>query len=167
MKNEKKSDAHNNSRTTEVIHLIPLTSPLEGITDDFMTIDRFFNDEGFVLGGGYEYDHGYYDKALDWENDNAHQAYLRIPVTAIEGSIGTRKATLQIGKPFVLKHEYQKGLDDHVSIGLLSGSFNQFAEPADKDADVEQKWVQRAQSELKQLENHFQNGRGGRNRTRI
>jgi hypothetical protein len=147
---------HRLPTTEEVIPLIPLTSSLEGITGSFVTIDRLFNDEGFGLGGGYEYDHGYYDKALDWEENKEHRAYLRVPVTAIEGSIGTRKATLQIGKPFVLKHQYETGIDEDANIGLVSASFNQFAKPSDPDADVEEKWIQRAQRELQQLEHRFQ-----------
>ncbi|GGA55620.1 hypothetical protein GCM10007416_31030 [Kroppenstedtia guangzhouensis] len=136
--------------------MIPLQSSIENLKGSFIQLDRLFNEKGFVLGGGYEYDHGYYDKALDWEENKEHQAYLRIPVTAVSGSIGTRKATLQIGKPFILKHVYQTKSDDQVSTGLISGSFNQFAEPEDPDARVESKWIQRGQSELKKLENHFQ-----------
>ncbi|MDR6227314.1 YugN family protein [Desmospora profundinema] len=135
--------------------MIPLSSPLEGVTGSFVTIDRLFNGEGFVLGGGYEYDHGYYDKALDWEENKEHRAYLRIPVTAVEGSIGTRTATLQVGKPFVLKHQYQTGVDHDANIGFLSATVNQFAEPADPDDAVEQKWLRRAQAELNQLEHRF------------
>ncbi|PTX46746.1 YugN-like protein [Melghirimyces profundicolus] len=135
--------------------MIPLKSVLEELEGPFVELDRLFNEEGFFLGGGYEYDHGYYDKALDWEENKEHRAYLRIPVTAVEGSIGTRKATLRIGRPFVLKHEYQTEMDDHANSGLVSGTFNQFTEPANKDADVEDKWLKRGQSELLQLEHRF------------
>ncbi|SDC30983.1 YugN-like family protein [Melghirimyces thermohalophilus] len=136
--------------------MIPLQSSLENQEGDFIPLDRLFNEEGFVLGGGYEYDHGYYDKALDWENDREHRIYLRIPVTAVEGSIGTRSATLRIGQPFVLKHIYQDGGNQQAQAGLISGSVNQFAEPADKDAKVNAKWTERAQSEINQLERRFQ-----------
>ncbi|EGK06754.1 YugN family protein [Kroppenstedtia eburnea] len=135
--------------------MIPLQSTIENLKGSFIQLDRLFNEKGFVLGGGYEYDHGYYDKALDWEENKEHQAYLRIPVTATDGSIGTRKATLQIGKPFILKHVYQTKSDDQASAGLISASFDQFAEPEDPDDHVESKWIQRGQSELEQLENHL------------
>ncbi|WP_185956301.1 YugN family protein [Melghirimyces algeriensis] len=148
--------------------MIQLDSQLEDLEGKFMDLEHLFNQEGFFLGGGYEYDHGYYDKALDWEENKEHRAYLRIPVTAMEGSIGDRSARLRIGKPFVLKHEYQTGMDDYANAGLVSATFDQFAEPANKDADVELKWVKRAQAELSQLEHRFnKSGRGGRNRTRI
>ncbi|MFC4077175.1 YugN family protein [Salinithrix halophila] len=136
--------------------MIQVSSSLENLEGSFVEIDRLMNETGFILGGGYEYDHGYYDKPLDWEENKEHRAYLRVPVTAVEGSIGTRKATLRIGRPFVLKHQYQTKSDDHAGVGLVSGSFNQFAEPADKDDQVEQKWLERAQSELRQLEGQFQ-----------
>ncbi|WP_169713821.1 YugN family protein [Paludifilum halophilum] len=135
--------------------MIPLESSLENIDGSFQTVDRLFNEVGFNLGGGYEYDHGYYDKALDWEENKEHQAYLRVPVTAIEGSIGTRQAVLRIGKPFVLMHKFRKGPAKNTSTGLLSGSFNQFTEPVDKDAGIDKKWLERAQSELNQLERRF------------
>ncbi|GGE20655.1 hypothetical protein GCM10011571_23290 [Marinithermofilum abyssi] len=137
--------------------MIPLDSPLENQQGSFRDLDTLFNAEGFVLGGGYEYDHGYYDKALDWEENMEHRAYLRIPVFTESGNLGENDATIRIGKPFALKHEYQSGLDDHVDTGVISGLIDQFQEPADKDADVEEKWLQRAQSELQQLEHRFLN----------
>ncbi len=136
--------------------MILLQSAIENFKGDFIQLDRLFNEKGFVLGGGYEYDHGYYDKALDWEENKEHRAYLRVPVTAIDGSIGTRTATLQIGKPFILKHVYQTQENNPVNAGLISSTFNQFAEPEDPDARLESKWIQRGQSELEQLEHHFQ-----------
>jgi hypothetical protein len=135
--------------------MIPLDSPLENQQGSFRELDTLFNAEGFVLGGGYEYDHGYYDKALDWEENKEHRAYLRIPVFTEHGILGESNATIRIGKPFALKHEYQTGLDDNVGTGVISGLVDQFQEPADKDADMEEKWLQRAQSELQQLEHRF------------
>ncbi|QKG85379.1 hypothetical protein GXN76_13460 [Kroppenstedtia pulmonis] len=135
--------------------MITLSSTLENRKGSFIEFDRLFNEEGFNLGGGYEYDHGYYDKALDWEENKEHRVYLRIPVTAIDGSIGTRRATLHIGKPFVLKHQFRTGNEPEVNTGLISGSFNQFTEPADKDAEVENKWINRARETLKKIEKRF------------
>ncbi|SDX36860.1 YugN-like family protein [Marininema mesophilum] len=136
--------------------MIQLPSSLEDQEGTFVAIDRIMNEEGFVLGGGYEYDHACYDKVLDWEETHGHQTYLRIPVVAITGSIGARKAQLQIGTPFVLKHPFKTGPDTTSDAGLVTSTFSQFSNPADKDDYVDKEWIIRAQSELHQLEKRFE-----------
>ncbi|SFS47465.1 YugN family protein [Marininema halotolerans] len=136
--------------------MIQLPSSLENQEGPFIAIDRVMNEEGFVLGGGYEYDHACYDKVLDWETTQGHQTYLRIPVIALSGSIGTRKAQLQIGQPFVLKHPFKTGPDTTADAGLITSTFSQFSDPADKDDYVEQEWLDRARCELTQLEKRFE-----------
>jgi hypothetical protein len=132
--------------------MIPLHSPIiENVQGRFADVESLLDKEGFQLGGAYEYDHGYFDKALDWESD-AHQSYLRIPVSSVKGRIGDPDATVKLGRPFVLRHEYQAGPDDNVDTGTFSGLIDQFQEPAVKDAPVDEKWIDRAQSALRELE---------------
>ena len=132
--------------------MIPIESRIENLRAGYGELKSVFEQQGFTLGGGYEYDHGFFDKPLDWESDKAHQAYLRVPVYAIEGNVEEDDAMVRLGKPFVLKHVFKTGPDDHVSTGTFSGLVNQFAEPADKDAAVEPEWVERAKAALNQLE---------------
>jgi len=132
--------------------MIPLESRIENLRANYGELKSAFEQQGFTLGGGYEYDHGYFDKALDWENDQEHRAYLRVPVYSVEGNIEENDATVRLGKPFVLKHGFQTGPDDRVSTGVISGLIDQFAEPADKDDAVEPEWVERAKSALNELE---------------
>ncbi|MBN2910912.1 hypothetical protein JQC72_15555 [Polycladomyces sp. WAk] len=137
--------------------MIPLHSPvIENVQGRFADVESLFAKEGFQLGGAYEYDHGYFDKALDWESD-AHQSYLRVPVSSVKGRIGDPEATVKLGRPFVLRHEYQAGPDDNADTGTFSGLIDQFQEPAIKDAPVDEKWIDRAQSALHELESRIQN----------
>ncbi|BCU82895.1 hypothetical protein JIR001_26780 [Polycladomyces abyssicola] len=138
--------------------MIPLHSPIiENVQGRFADVESLLDKEGFQLGGAYEYDHGYFDKALDRESD-AHQSYLRVPVSSVKGRIGDPNATVKLGRPFVLRHEFQAGPDDRVNTGVFSGLIDQFQEPAVKDAPVDEKWIDRAQSALRELETRIQNG---------
>jgi hypothetical protein len=132
--------------------MIPLKSRIENLRASYGDLKNIFEQQGFVLGGGYEYDHGFFDKPLDPESDQAHRAYLRVPIFSVEGNIEEDNATVRLGKPFVLKHEFKTGPDDRVTTGAFSGLVNQFAEPADKDDAVETVWVERAKSALDELE---------------
>jgi hypothetical protein len=132
--------------------MIPLKSRIENLRASYGDLKNIFEQQGFVLGGGYEYDHGFFDKPLDPESDQAHRAYLRVPIFSVEGNIEEDSATVRLGQPFVLKHQFQTGPDDHVSTGVISGLVDLFAEPADKDDAVEPEWVQRGKSALNRLE---------------
>lgn len=138
--------------------MIPLESSIDNLQVRLNPLEALFHKEGFILGGGYEYDHGFFDKALDWEKNNEHHAYLRVPVSAVQGSIGDGKedTTVQIGQPYVLKHRLQPGTDDGAGTGVFSGLVNQFAEPADPDDYVERKWIKRGEEALKKLEKRIE-----------
>lgn len=138
--------------------MIPLESSIDNLQVRLNPLEAIFHKEGFILGGGYEYNHGFFDKALDWEKNNEHHVYLRVPVSAVQGSIGDGKedTIVQIGQPFVLKHQIQPGSDDGAGTGVISGLVNQFAEPADPDDYVEEKWIQRGTEALQKLEKRIQ-----------
>lgn len=129
--------------------MIPLQSTLERTKESFTTLKEYFEPFQFVLGGNWDYDHGYFDRALDEEQ----KVWLRIPfqVTAgqLDGEAEDTDAVIELGTPFVLKHLYQEGLDQEVwSAGLV----NQFQTPADKDAEVAEQWVQQARDILTKVE---------------
>jgi hypothetical protein len=132
--------------------MILLESRIENLRAGYGELKSIFEQQGFILGGGYEYDHGFFDKPLDRESDKAHRIYLRVPIFSVRGNIEEDNATIRLGKPFVLKHQFKAGPDDNVSTGVISGLVDQFAEPADKDDAVEPEWVERGKSALNQLE---------------
>lgn len=132
-------------------------SAIENKKGRYKAVKELFDEEGFELGGGWEIDHGYFDKKLD---DHPGYLYLRIPVFAEEGQIEEPEARVRMGRPFVLRHKYQIGNDDYVDtdVGVVFTNtwFNQFSEPEDSDASLKEDDVQRAQKALGKLEQAFQ-----------
>ncbi|WJH34951.1 YugN-like family protein [Paenibacillus sp. CC-CFT747] len=105
--------------------------------------------------GNWEYDHGYFDANLD----EAQKIWVRIPFTVIHGTFdGDTKesdAVIRLGKPFALKHLYEEGLDNEARPMVSAALVNQFQDPVDKDAEIEQKWLDEAENLLKRVEQGF------------
>ncbi|TBL70055.1 YugN family protein [Paenibacillus thalictri] len=118
---------------------------------DFASVRHYLDNYGFSLGGNWDYDHGYFDCSLD----DGNKVWLRIPfqVTygALDGDTDATDAVIQLGTPFVLKHVYQEGKDPEAHM-MDGGLMNQFQEPADKDAPLEDRWVSKAKHVLTELE---------------
>lgn len=125
--------------------------PLENKEGAFETFRNQLLPEGFVVGGNWDYDHGYFDRALD----GVDKVYLRIPFRVTQGQFDGESTNpntyVQIGTPFVLKQLYEEGLDQNADTGLLSGTVDQFQEPEDPDANVEDRWVEKAKAVLSQV----------------
>ncbi|MCK6258275.1 YugN-like family protein [Fictibacillus sp. WQ 8-8] len=118
--------------------MIPLQSKLENEVFAFNELEDKLKQLGYTIGGNWDYDHGYFDYKLD---DEVGYTFVRVPFTAYEKEIGDQGAMVTLGEPFLLAHKYQIGLDDNVSVGNLSGSLNQFSEPQDPDASIDDKWI--------------------------
>jgi hypothetical protein len=130
--------------------MIELSSKIEGQHYQLYKLEQLLKPLGYSIGGGWEYDHGYFDYKID---DEVGYQFLRIPFQSIDGQLDSRGATVQLGKPFLLSHKYQIGVDDHASAGAMSGSFNQFQEPQDPDASVSEEYVHTGKELVKELEN--------------
>ncbi|MFH5185881.1 YugN family protein [Paenibacillus sp. TAB 01] len=132
--------------------MIPLQSGLVNREEAFDQVREALHRFEFALGGNWDYDHGYFDRYLD----EAHKVWLRIPfqVThgALDGDTEATDAIIRLGEPFVLKHLYNEGLDREAQVNTLGALVNQFQEPVDKDAAVEDKWVQQAKRLLTEVE---------------
>jgi hypothetical protein len=132
--------------------MIPIQSDLANCEEAFDQVRNYLHDFEFSLGGGWDYDHGYFDKNLD----EANKVWLRIPfeVThgALDGDTDATDAIIHLGTPFVLKHIYNEGLDMEAKVKTYGAVFDQFQEPVDKDAPVEEKWVDKAKDVLHQVE---------------
>ncbi|SFI94978.1 YugN family protein [Thermoflavimicrobium dichotomicum] len=133
--------------------MIPLHSSIEGFQSAFKEMNQILNNEGFSLGGGYKYDHGYFDHPLDWEEDHGYRYYLRIPAYAQNGDLDQPETKVKLGRPFVIKHEFLTGNDPTSNSGFLTGTISQFSKPIPaEDHHISQHWINRAQSLLRQLE---------------
>lgn len=126
---------------------------LENVQGSFGRFRDFFEEQGYVIGGNWDYHQGYFDKQLD---DQAGYLFVRIPVSMVEGEFGDDTAQLRIGTPFALLHRYQRGIDEQGNAGLVTASFNQFQEPVDTDAPLDDEQIEQAKQEVKRLEQAFQ-----------
>ncbi|MGX9706552.1 MULTISPECIES: YugN family protein [Laceyella] len=138
--------------------MIPIDSTIEGIRLTLGKAEQILAPEGFVLGGGHQYDHGYFDYALDEEAEHGHRYYLRVPVYAVSGDIemGREDTVVDLGKPFVIKHEFRTGNDPVGDSGVVSALVNQFSKPLPTEtADIAPQWVDRARQKVARLESLF------------
>lgn len=126
--------------------MVELEWALAGRSGEYGAIRAVLEGEGFVLGGGWEYDHAYFDRELArTENETV---YLRIPVTAEQGTIGRDDARVRLGNPFVLNHVVH--LDTHVdrAEAISSAFLNQFSPPRERDGNVTPEWVEAGRTVL-------------------
>jgi hypothetical protein len=128
--------------------MIEIPSQLEGQSFNLYKLESSLKPIGYVIGGNWDYDHGYFDYKID---DEVGYQYLRVPFTAVDGQLDSQNTTVQLGRPFLLSHKYQIGLDDHVSVPD-PGTLNQFSEPQDPDAEFPVKYIDLGKSLVKELE---------------
>ena len=105
-----------------------MPSTIEGKHFDLYKLEQTLKPIGYSIGGNWDYDHGAFDYKI---NDEVGYQFLRLPFTAVDGQLDARNCTVELGRPFLLSHIYQIGLDDHIGD---AGTLNQFSEPVDKDA---------------------------------
>ncbi|TLS38889.1 YugN-like family protein [Pseudalkalibacillus caeni] len=129
--------------------MIPLESTVEGKQLELSVMEEELRNLGFSYGGNWEWDHGYFDYKID---DEDGYLFLRVPIEAVKMQLDQDGAVVKIGQPFLLAHIYQEGLDDHVHTWQWTGSIDQFSEPVDKDADIDDKWLDVGEKHLKRME---------------
>ncbi|KYG33503.1 YugN-like family protein [Alkalihalobacillus trypoxylicola] len=131
--------------------MIALPSRIEGTTFKLKKLQEDIKPLGYVLGGNWDYDHGYFDYKID-ESDG--YVFLRIPFKTIDGELEQKGVSVEIGQLFLLAHEYQGGIDneDTPGSGILVSSINQFAAPVDKDGEVPAKFMPVAHNLISELE---------------
>ncbi len=126
-----------------------IPSKVEGMQFDLYELELALKPLGYSIGGNWDYDHGYFD--YKYSEEEGYE-YVRLPFRAIEGQLDSPGCKVELGRPFVLSHQYQAGVDDHAAVGTLSAGLNQFAEPEDKDASLSQDSVQIGQNIVQKLE---------------
>ncbi|MEB3102456.1 YugN family protein [Ferviditalea candida] len=135
--------------------MIQLQSGLERQEDEFIELKQFLEQNEFTLGGNWDYDHGYFDRALD----EGRKVWIRIPFQVTDGTLDANaedpETKVRIGTPFVLKHLYNEGLDKTADMQTSGGLVNQFQDPVESDAAVDNEWVEKAQEILREVENRY------------
>ncbi|MFT9598198.1 YugN family protein [Mesobacillus sp.] len=112
--------------------MIPIQSNIDGKELPVGELKKKLGPLGFNVNGQWEYDHAYIDYKLN--DDDGDRQYVRIPFKSTGGLLDDDGTFVQIGTPFLLDHQFQTDVDEEGNIGALTGSFDQFKSPADKDA---------------------------------
>lgn len=128
----------------EIIH-----SKIENKTYLLYDLERKLKPLGYVIGGNWDYDHGYFDYKID-EEDGYH--FLRVPFKAEDGQLDSKGVTVRLENPFVLTHVYQGGISSEADSGVFTGTVSQFQEPIEKDGNVPDKILEIGRALVEELE---------------
>ncbi len=132
-----------------------LHSSLSGRKLDFASCRECLKVLGFTLNAEWDYDHGYFDCSLE----ETLQVFVRIPFRSKNGKLDREQdgvvLLIELGKPFVLVHRYQDKNDPTARVKLLGALIDQFQDPIEADADVEQQWIDKAKPLIRQVENEL------------
>lgn len=129
--------------------MIEIPSKIEGNQFDLYKLEQLLKPLGYSLGGNWDYDHGAFDYKIA---DQDGYQFLRLPFKAVDGQLDARSCTVELGRPLLLSHLYQDGLDDHAHSDNSSATFNQFQEPIDKDASFPEKFRGEGKTLVQELE---------------
>jgi hypothetical protein len=129
--------------------MIELPSKVEGKQFDLYKLEQKLKPIGYTIGGNWDYDHGAFDYKL---NDDDGYQFMRLPFQAVDGQLDANNCTVKLGRPFLVSHKYEAGLDDEGSSGTFSGTLNQFQEPVDKDASIPEKYRDSGKVLVQELE---------------
>ncbi|RKD24614.1 hypothetical protein BEP19_09580 [Ammoniphilus oxalaticus] len=112
--------------------MISFQSEIEGKEAQYGAIAEPFATEGFVLGGNWDYDGGYFDCALEKDGDG-ETIYLRLPAQVTRGQLDDAKANLKFLQPLLVRHVVHTGIADEVG---SAGTLNQFQSPIETDGEI-------------------------------
>ncbi|AMX82482.1 hypothetical protein GS3922_01580 [Geobacillus subterraneus] len=129
--------------------MIEIPSRLEGKQFSLHQLEQTLKPLGYAIGGGWDYDHGYFDYKIA---DHLGYQFLRVPFQAVDGQLDSHGTTVELGRPFLLAHKYQRGIDDFADVGNAGAAFNQFAEPQDPDATVPEPYISVGKALVQELE---------------
>ncbi|MCT2535858.1 YugN-like family protein [Aquibacillus koreensis] len=129
--------------------MIPITSELENHVLPLYEIEKRLKPLGYVIGGNWDYEQGTIDYKM--ADDDGYQ-FIRIPITAEQGLLDSPGVIVRLGTPYILTHKYEAGIDTFADNGVLQGSFNQFQEPVEPDAEVPDKYVEKGKKLIEHVE---------------
>lgn len=119
-----------------------LETDMEGKQLYYGEAKRTLKKWGFCLGGGWEYDKGFFDGIMNREHGET--IYLRMPFHVIKGQLDQDNALIEFEQPFVIKHVVHLGLEKDGSTLLTTTGLAQFQKPLDSDGNIKDKskWVE-------------------------
>ncbi|PFO04677.1 hypothetical protein COJ85_11640 [Bacillus sp. AFS076308] len=129
--------------------MFEIPSKVEGKQFELYKLEQKLKPIGYTIGGNWDYDHGAFDYKL---NDEGSYQFLRVPFTAVDGELDNKGCTVEIGRPFLLAHQYEYGIDEHGDTGNFSASLNQFQAPIDQDANIAAQFIDQGKKLVTQLE---------------
>jgi hypothetical protein len=129
--------------------MIELPSKVEGKQFDLYKLEQKLKPIGYSIGGNWDYDNGSFDYKI---NEHDGYQYLRLPFHAVDGQLDVRGCTVELRRPFLLSHQFEAGIDQQGTAGVFSGSFSQFQEPEDKDANLPDRYKEIGQTLVAELE---------------
>ncbi|MFA9560234.1 YugN-like family protein [Evansella sp. AB-rgal1] len=128
--------------------MIEVQSSLENKEIKLSHLEQKIKPLGYVIGGGWEYDHGYFDYKMV---DEGEYLFVRLPFSAVDGDLDTKGVTVRLGRPFLLSHQYEDGLD-HTNEEDPNPLFNQFAAPENPDATFPYEHINVGKEYVRELE---------------
>lgn len=131
------------------IAMIPIPSKIEGAEFQLYKLEQELKAIGYSIGGNWDYDHGYFDYKID---DKVGYQFLRVPFQSVDGQLDSQGTTVELGRPFLLSHKYQIGIDDNVHVWNRTASFDQFSEPEDPDATFPKEFIELGHTLVHELE---------------
>lgn len=138
--------------------MISFHSEIEGKEAYFGDIEDLFSQKGFVLGGNWEFDGGYFDYELDEEKGET--VYLRVPVQVVQGQLDETGARLKFLTPLLVRHVVETGVSHDDSLPLLDqmpmqavSLVNQFQTPVETDGEIhnQEKRVEMAKEAIQRI----------------
>ncbi|MEK3890027.1 YugN family protein [Bacillus sp. FSL K6-3431] len=137
--------------------MLHLDTDMEGIQMTFGEARNLLKNHGLVLGGGWEYDSGFFDGVMHREHGETY--YIRMPIQVIEGELDRSDALIEFQKSFVIKHVVNVGLDKDENSLLTVTGFSQFQEPLDRDGYIrdKSKWQEFGEEAIGDILNKLKN----------
>ncbi len=86
--------------------MIKIPSRLTNTMTNYVYAQHQLGSQGFIVGGNWDYQHGYFDYLMDSGNKSN---YIRIPFTTYKGSIEDKNGVIRFGTPFLLSYEAKTG----------------------------------------------------------
>ncbi|GIN61984.1 hypothetical protein J27TS8_19770 [Robertmurraya siralis] len=129
--------------------MIEVPSSIEGKEYHLDDLERLLKPIGYSIGGNWDYDHGFFDYKMD---DKEGYQFLRVPFQVVEGQLDSSVCTVKLGRPFLLSHQYEGGIDEEAEVGNITATINQFQSPENKDALFPRQFLEMGQVLVSELE---------------
>lgn len=83
---------------------------LKGLKMELRRLDDWMKNYGLIRSGQWDYERVTYDRKIIFNDETF---YLRVQGYAVDGDVGTNRATIELLAPILGKHIYHQGLIYH------------------------------------------------------